>query len=144
MASRSAGHQPASTSPVRSCRLWRQATVFHSARRDFLCYGCCSGLESCCRFLGLTPGILFGFCSSGVEGLAVSSVSLSALDFGPVCGCFSDHRWRFLLVLLVDCCRVKVGLVLSYRIKKVKVFEFKLFLRGGSSNTYTSCSVKYL
>jgi hypothetical protein len=36
-------------------------------------------------------------------------------------------------------------LFLSYRIKKLKeVFEFKLLLRSGSSNTPISCSVKLL
>jgi hypothetical protein len=35
-------------------------------------------------------------------------------------------------------------LFLSYRIKKIEVFEFKLLSRGGSSNTFVSCSVKYM
>jgi hypothetical protein len=34
----------------------------------------------------------------------------------------SDFGWRFMLMLLVDYCRVKSGLFLSYRIKKLEVF----------------------
>jgi hypothetical protein len=49
-----------------------------------------------------------------------------------------------LLMLLVHCCRVKAGLVLSYQIKKLKVFKFKLVLHGGSSNTPVKCSIKCL
>jgi hypothetical protein len=47
-----------------------------------------------------------------------------------------------LLVLFVDCCRVKAGLLLSYRIKKLKVFEFKLLSYGDFLNAPTRCSVK--
>jgi hypothetical protein len=40
--------------------------------------------------------------------------------------------------------QVEVGLFLSYRVKKLEIFWFPLFPRGGSPNVSVRCSVKWL
>jgi hypothetical protein len=75
-----------------------------------------------------SPGLQFRFgllCApiSVTPERSVQLISAFLFAIGPVCSCLIDYQRRFLLVLLVDCCRVEVGLVLSYRIKSSRFLD---------------------
>jgi hypothetical protein len=89
----------------------------------------------------------FVFCSSSSpssvqwQEVAQSPGSLAAFSSCSVVVAVSSI---LIFQLIVNCCRVKQVLLLSYRIKKLEVFYFQSFLKGCFLNTSTRCSVKYL
>jgi hypothetical protein len=109
---------------------------------------------------------------SGFASAATSILHLLPVFPGSPCGTFGQpgsascsfgmrlrepsFDWLFVCAVLISwsqiCFFLSLFLLqviipvvfLSYRIKKLKVFEFKLLSRGGSSNTPARCSMKCL
>jgi hypothetical protein len=88
-----------------------------------------------CSWFGclLALGLAARFFSAGVR------IFFSDLPDSPIVCC---SVWYFLIG--EDTCKVKAGLVLSHRIKKLEIFMFKLLSRDNFSNTLARCSVKCL